>query len=121
MVTINLYKNQVVVCGIDFAVLLFTKFLKREGKMKVMFSRISHWSFAAQYSNLNTNNRTTQVGQNDFKNLLGIEKNEASKESENLKEARALIKEVGFVKFARITQVVNQIQRALKRVMQATT
>lgn len=86
--------------------------------MNVMFGGIPPWSGATQFSNLNAKNKTTQAEQNDFKNFLGTEKVELSKEAKVFKEALALIKEVGFVEFARITRTVNQIQRALTRVIQ---
>ena len=86
--------------------------------MNVMFDGIPPWSGATQVGNLNAKYKTTQAEQNDFKNLLGIEKVELSKEAKVFKEALALIKEVGFVEFARITRAVNQIQRALTRVIQ---
>jgi uncharacterized membrane-anchored protein YjiN (DUF445 family) len=86
--------------------------------MNVMFDGIPPWSGATQFSNLNAKNETTQAEQNDFKNFLGTEKVELSKEAKVFKEALALIKEVGFVEFARITRTVNQIQRALTRVIQ---
>lgn len=86
--------------------------------MNVMFGGIPPWSGATQFSNLNAKNKTTQAEKNDFKNFLGTEKVELSKEAKVFKEALALIKEVGFVEFARITRTVNQIQRALTRVIQ---
>jgi len=86
--------------------------------MNVMFDGIPPWSGATQFSNLDAKNKITQAEQNDFKNFLGTEKVELSKEAKVFKEALALIKEVGFVEFARITRTVNQIQRALTRVIQ---
>ena len=86
--------------------------------MNVMFDGIPPWSGATQVGNLNAKYKTTQAEQNNFKNLLGVEKVELSKEAKVFKEALALIKEVGFVEFARITRAVNQIQRALTRVGQ---
>jgi hypothetical protein len=86
--------------------------------MNVMFGGIRPWSCATQVDNLNAENKTTQAGQKDVKNLLGTEKVKLSKEAKIFKEALALIKEVGFVEFARITRTVNQIQRALTRVIQ---
>ena len=78
-----------------------------------MFGRIHPLSGATHFSNLDAKNKITQAEQNDFKNFLGTEKVELSKEAKVFKEALALIKEVGFVEFARITRTVNQIQRAL--------
>jgi uncharacterized membrane-anchored protein YjiN (DUF445 family) len=86
--------------------------------MNVMLGEIPPWSGATQFSNLNAKNKTTQAEQNDFEKFLGTEKVELSKEAKVFKEALALIKEVGFVEFARITRTVNQIQRALTRVIQ---
>lgn len=86
--------------------------------MNVMFDGIPPWSGATHFSNLNVKNQTIQTEQNNFKNFLGTEKVELSKEAKVFKEALALIKEVGFVEFARITRAVNQIQRALTRVGQ---
>jgi len=83
-----------------------------------MFDGIPPWSYATQVGNLNAINKTTQAEQNDFKNFLGTEKIELSKKAKVFKEALALIKEVGFVEFARITRAVNQIQRALTIVSQ---
>jgi uncharacterized membrane-anchored protein YjiN (DUF445 family) len=86
--------------------------------MNVMFGGIPPLSDATHFSNLDAKNKITQARQNDFKNFLGTEKVELSKEAKVFKEALALIKEVGFVEFARITRAVNQIQRALTRVFQ---
>ena len=86
--------------------------------MNVMFDGIPSWSGAPQVGNLSAKYKTTQAEQNDFKNLLGVEKVELSKEATVFKEALALIKEVGFVEFTRITRAVNQIQQALTRVIQ---
>jgi hypothetical protein len=86
--------------------------------MNDMFGGIPPWSCATQVGNLNAKNKTTQAAQNDFKNFLGTEKVELSKEAKMFKEALALIKEVGFVEFSMITRAVSQIQRALTRVMQ---
>jgi len=86
--------------------------------MNDMFGGIPPWSCTTQFSNLNAKNKTTQAGQNDFKNFLGTEKVKLSKEAKMFKEALALIKEVGLVEFARITRIVNQIQRALTKAMQ---
>ena len=86
--------------------------------MNVLFDGIPPWSGESPIGNLNAKYKATQAEQNDFKNLLGIEKVELSKQAKAFKEALALIKEVGFVEFTRITRAVNQIQRALTRVIQ---
>ncbi|MGD8650013.1 MAG: hypothetical protein PVH85_24740 [Desulfobacterales bacterium] len=86
--------------------------------MNVMLDGIPPWSGESPIGNLNAKNKTTQAEQSDFKKLLGIEKVELSKQAKVFKEALALIKEVGFVEFTRITRAVNQIQRALTRVIQ---
>jgi len=83
-----------------------------------MIGGISPWFGAAEYSNLTPKAKATRTGQNEFQNFLNTDKIEISKEAKKLKEARALIKEVGFVEFAKITRAVNQIQRALTRAME---
>jgi uncharacterized membrane-anchored protein YjiN (DUF445 family) len=87
--------------------------------MNVKFDEITlPWSGATHFSSLNAKNKTNQAQQNDFNNLLGTEKVELSKQAKVLKEALALIREVGFVEFYRISRTVNKIQLALARVIQ---